>query len=72
MIHALHDTGAELGFAVDGDGLGLERPSNTAPVVVLRFEADSAEAPARSRLAVLKSSRCRMHVQQRLATFLRI
>ncbi|WP_341643937.1 phosphomannomutase/phosphoglucomutase [Thauera sp. SDU_THAU2] len=29
------------------DGFGLARPSNTTPVVVLRFEADSAEALAR-------------------------
>lgn len=29
------------------DGFGLARPSNTTPVVVLRFEAQSAEALAR-------------------------
>ncbi len=29
------------------DGFGLARPSNTTPVVVLRFEADNAEALAR-------------------------
>ncbi|HJV28510.1 MAG TPA: phosphomannomutase/phosphoglucomutase [Aromatoleum sp.] len=29
------------------DGFGLARPSNTTPVVVLRFEADTAEAIAR-------------------------
>jgi phosphomannomutase/phosphoglucomutase len=29
------------------DGFGLARPSNTTPVVVLRFEADSAAALAR-------------------------
>ena len=29
------------------DGFGLARPSNTTPVVVLRFEADSADALAR-------------------------
>jgi len=29
------------------DGFGLARPSNTTPVVVLRFEADSKEALAR-------------------------
>jgi len=29
------------------DGFGLARPSNTTPVVVLRFEADSAEALTR-------------------------
>ena len=26
------------------DGFGLARPSNTTPVIVLRFEADNAEA----------------------------
>jgi len=26
------------------DGFGLARPSNTTPVIVLRFEADTAEA----------------------------
>ena len=29
------------------DGFGLARPSNTTPMIVLRFEADSAEALAR-------------------------
>jgi len=29
------------------DGFGLARPSNTTPVVVLRFEADNPEALAR-------------------------
>ena len=29
------------------DGFGLARPSNTTPVVVLRFEADDAAALAR-------------------------
>ena len=29
------------------DGFGLARPSNTTPVVVLRFEADSDAALAR-------------------------
>jgi phosphomannomutase/phosphoglucomutase len=29
------------------DGFGLARPSNTTPVVVLRFEADSAAALSR-------------------------
>jgi len=29
------------------DGFGLARPSNTTPVVVMRFEADSEEAIAR-------------------------
>jgi phosphomannomutase/phosphoglucomutase len=29
------------------DGFGLARPSNTTPVVVLRFEADNAAALAR-------------------------
>ena len=29
------------------DGFGLARPSNTTPVVVMRFEADNEEAIAR-------------------------
>lgn len=29
---------------VNADGFGLARPSNTTPVVVLRFEADNAVA----------------------------
>ena len=29
------------------DGFGLARPSNTTPVIVLRFEADSAAALGR-------------------------
>lgn len=29
------------------DGFGLARASNTTPVIVLRFEADNAEALAR-------------------------
>ena len=29
------------------DGFGLARPSNTTPIVVLRFEADSEEAITR-------------------------
>ena len=29
------------------DGFGLARPSNTTPVIVLRFEADNAEALGR-------------------------
>jgi phosphomannomutase/phosphoglucomutase len=47
--------GAERVITVDGvrvewlDGFGLARPSNTTPVIVLRFEADSAEALARIR-----------------------
>lgn len=32
------------------DGFGLARPSNTTPVIVLRFEADTAAALERSRL----------------------
>ncbi len=42
--------GAESMLTIDGvrveyaDGFGLARPSNTTPVVVLRFEADSQEA----------------------------
>ena len=45
--------GAEEIITIDGvrveyaDGFGLARPSNTTPVVVLRFEADSAAALAR-------------------------
>ena len=45
--------GAEQVITIDGvraeyaDGFGLARPSNTTPVVVLRFEADNAEALAR-------------------------
>jgi phosphomannomutase/phosphoglucomutase len=36
------------GFRVEfADGWGLIRPSNTSPVLVLRFEADNAEALAR-------------------------
>ena len=46
-------TGAREVITIDGvrveyaDGFGLARPSNTTPVVVLRFEADSPEALAR-------------------------
>ncbi|MGY1489720.1 phosphomannomutase/phosphoglucomutase [Methylobacillus pratensis] len=42
--------GAEEVITIDGlrveysDGFGLMRPSNTTPVIVLRFEADNAEA----------------------------
>ncbi|MCB1956116.1 MAG: phosphomannomutase/phosphoglucomutase, partial [Rhodocyclaceae bacterium] len=42
--------GARERITIDGvrveyaDGFGLARPSNTTPVVVLRFEADSEEA----------------------------
>jgi phosphomannomutase / phosphoglucomutase len=40
------------------DGFGLARPSNTTPVIVLRFEADTAQALARIqgdfRAALLK------------------
>ena len=45
--------GAESVLTIDGvrveyaDGFGLARPSNTTPVVVLRFEADTPEAIAR-------------------------
>jgi phosphomannomutase/phosphoglucomutase len=45
--------GAQEVITLDGvrveyaDGFGLARPSNTTPVVVLRFEADSEEAIAR-------------------------
>jgi phosphomannomutase/phosphoglucomutase len=42
--------GAERVLTIDGvrveyaDGFGLARPSNTTPVIVLRFEADSTSA----------------------------
>jgi phosphomannomutase/phosphoglucomutase len=45
--------GATERITIDGlrveypDGFGLARPSNTTPVVVLRFEADTPEALAR-------------------------
>ena len=45
--------GATERITIDGlrveyaDGFGLARPSNTTPVVVLRFEADNAAALAR-------------------------
>ena len=45
--------GAERVLTIDGvraeykDGFGLARPSNTTPVIVLRFEADTREALAR-------------------------
>jgi phosphomannomutase/phosphoglucomutase len=45
--------GAEQLITIDGvraewtDGFGLARPSNTTPVVVLRFEGDTPEALAR-------------------------
>jgi phosphomannomutase/phosphoglucomutase len=48
-----HFEGAREIISIDGlrveyaDGFGLARPSNTTPVVVLRFEADSAAALAR-------------------------
>jgi phosphomannomutase/phosphoglucomutase len=32
------------------DGFGLARPSNTTPVVVMRFEADSEEAIKRIQM----------------------
>ena len=46
-------TGADDVIKIDGvrveypDGFGLARPSNTTPVIVLRFEADSDAALAR-------------------------
>jgi phosphomannomutase/phosphoglucomutase len=49
--------GAEEVITLDGvrveyaDGFGLARPSNTTPVVVLRFEADDAAALARIQAA---------------------
>jgi phosphomannomutase/phosphoglucomutase len=45
-----HFPGAREVITIDGlrveyaDGFGLARPSNTTPVIVLRFEADSASA----------------------------
>lgn len=57
LIAQLRDTasfdGAREVITLDGlrveypDGFGLMRPSNTTPVIVLRFEADHAEALAR-------------------------
>ena len=49
--------GAEEMITIDGlrveyaDGFGLARPSNTTPVVVLRFEADNDAALARIQAA---------------------
>ncbi len=49
--------GAEQLITIDGvraewsDGFGLARPSNTTPVVVLRFEGDTPEALARIQAA---------------------
>jgi phosphomannomutase/phosphoglucomutase len=49
--------GAEQIITIDGvraewpDGFGLARPSNTTPVVVLRFEGDTPEALARIQAA---------------------
>ena len=46
-------SGARDVITIDGlrveyaDGFGLARPSNTTPVVVLRFEADTPEALTR-------------------------
>jgi phosphomannomutase/phosphoglucomutase len=48
-----HFEGAQQVITIDGvrveysDGFGLARPSNTTPVVVLRFEADDPQALAR-------------------------
>jgi phosphomannomutase/phosphoglucomutase len=48
-----HFPGVQEVITIDGirveyaDGFGLARPSNTTPVVVLRFEADNAAALAR-------------------------
>lgn len=53
--------GAERVIDIDGlrveyaDGFGLMRPSNTTPVIVLRFEADSAEALTRIQNAFHKT-----------------
>lgn len=52
-----HFPGSKEVITVDGlrveypDGFGLMRPSNTTPVVVLRFEADNAAALARIQAA---------------------
>ena len=37
------------------DGFGLARPSNTTPVVVMRFEADNAAALSRIQAAFKKA-----------------
>jgi phosphomannomutase/phosphoglucomutase len=57
LIDRLKETasfeGAKELITIDGlrveypDGFGLARPSNTTPVIVLRFEADDAQALAR-------------------------
>jgi len=57
LVNRLRDEGefpsAVARITIDGvrveyaDGFGLARPSNTTPVVVLRFEADTASALAR-------------------------
>jgi phosphomannomutase/phosphoglucomutase len=53
--------GARERITIDGvrveyeDGFGLARPSNTTPVVVLRFEADNPEALARIQAAFRKT-----------------
>ena len=57
LLQALQEQGQFPGavrvVTIDGvraeypDGFGLARPSNTTPVVVLRFEAQTAEALAR-------------------------
>ncbi len=61
-----HFVGAREIITIDGlrveyaDGFGLARPSNTTPVVVLRFEADNAAALARIQAdfrRVLKEAR---------------
>jgi phosphomannomutase/phosphoglucomutase len=50
-------TDAESVNTIDGirveyaDGFGLARPSNTTPVVVMRFEADTQEAIERIQMA---------------------
>jgi phosphomannomutase/phosphoglucomutase len=50
LQESAHFEGATGVITIDGlrveyaDGFGLMRPSNTTPVVVLRFEADNAEA----------------------------
>jgi phosphomannomutase/phosphoglucomutase len=65
LMEALKKTaefpGAESVNTIDGvrveyaDGFGLARPSNTTPVVVMRFEADSDEALVRIQEAFRKA-----------------
>jgi phosphomannomutase/phosphoglucomutase len=70
LIAALQKTakfeGANEVITIDGlrveypDGFGLMRPSNTTPVIVLRFEADSLDAlqriQAQFRCIIMKAA----------------